>query len=136
MSGRRRILKASVIILATLFIILSETAFAQPVLKVEPDKGGFGVSALVTNTGNESATNISWSMKISGTFLFYGKPVSGMIPTLAPNASAIIKTGPIIGFGTIELDANATCKEGATYDELMVGFVLLFYVVRLREPLP
>lgn len=133
MRKRNMIINAGVILLTTLIIISSQTAFAQPVLTVEPEKGGIGVSAVVKNTGNESATNVSWSIIISGNLLLLGKPASGIIPTIAPNASAQIKTGLLIGFGKIVFIANATCKEGATYQEDMNGFILLFYVIGLRE---
>jgi hypothetical protein len=107
-----------------------------PVLTIEQFKGGFGLSAVVKNTGNAPATNVSWTINLDGKMIFLGKNTTGTITSIAPGDSVIIKTGLVLGFGKTNIVATATCAEGATYTEDGSAFVLLFFVVGVTEPLP
>ena len=108
----------------------------QPNLTVENFKGGFGLSAVVTNTGDAVATNVTWSINLDGKLIFRARNTTGTIPSIAPGDSVIIKTGVILGFGKTNIEATATCEEGATYTEDGSAFILLFLVVGVTEPLP
>jgi hypothetical protein len=108
----------------------------NPILTVEQFKGGFGLSAVVKNTGDAAATNVSWSINLDGKMIFLGRNTTGTISSIAPGDSVTIKTGLILGFGKTNIEATATCEEGATYTEEGSAFILLFFVIGVTEPLP
>jgi hypothetical protein len=114
----------------------SKAAFGAPNLTIENFKGGFGISAVVKNIGNATATNISWSIDLTGKMIFFGSHSTGNTPSLAPGDIAKIKTGLILGFGKIYINATATCAEGSTYSEEGTAIMLLFFAVGVTEPLP
>jgi hypothetical protein len=105
-------------------------------LTVENFKGGIGVSAVVKNVGNGTATNITWSIDLVGKMIFKGNHWTGSFESLAPGDTMKIKTGLILGFGKIYINATATCAEGATYSEEGQGILLLFLAIGVKEPLP
>jgi len=107
-----------------------------PNLTVEQFKGGFGLSAVVTNIGNAVATNVNWSIVLDGKLIFKGKNTNGVIPSIEPNGSVTIKTGLILGFGKTNIVATATASEGATYTEYGTARVFLIFVYGVTEPLP
>jgi carboxypeptidase T len=86
-------------------------------------KGGLGVSAEIKNTGTTTLSNISWTISLDGSLVFYGKTKTNVIPTLAPGESVTVKDF-VIGFGrTGILVTTGTATENAT------GMVLLFFVL-------
>jgi PKD repeat protein len=97
--------------------------------------GGIGISAMVTNAGNSTATNITWSIDLRGKMILHGSHWTGNISSLLSGDTAKIKTGLILGFGKITIIATATCTEGATDTENRTALLLLFFVVRISEPL-
>jgi hypothetical protein len=115
---------------------LAVTIQQKPNLTIEQFKGGFGLSAMVKNTGDAAATNITWTISLDGKMIFLGKNTTGTITNIAPGDSVIIKTGLVLGFGKTNIVATATCDEGATYTEDGTAFVLLFFVIGVTEPLP
>jgi hypothetical protein len=106
-----------------------------PHLIIEDFNGGIGIRAIVTNTGNGTATNITWSMDLQGKMIFHGTHWTGNISSLSLGDTAKIQTGLILGFGKITIVATATCAEGVTDTEDRTAFVLLFFVVGISEPL-
>ncbi len=113
-----------------------DVSAVAPSLTVEDFKGGIGVSAVVKNVGNGTATNITWSIDLVGKMIFKGNHWTGSIESLAPGDTQKIKTGVILGFGKIYINATATCAEGATYSEEGQGILLLFLAIGVKEPLP
>jgi hypothetical protein len=158
MEKTNRVKQASVLLLITLMLMSSGLVVAStpmnsdsttmtrfskssnggaPNLTVESLKGGRGISAILTNTGNASATNITWSIVISGKRIFHGAQSTGTIANLAPgNTSKIHTTSLLLGLGKITINATATCTEGATYTELGTGALLLIFAIGVREALP
>jgi hypothetical protein len=115
---------------------LGGAKIAAPILTIEQFKGGLGVSAVITNTGDAAATNIHWKISLDGKMIFLGKNTNGTIATLAAGANQKIKTGLVFGFGKINITATATCAEGSSYEEDGLGTMILFFVVKVSEPLP
>jgi|GEM_PF-4947411 len=158
MNKTRRFKQASTLLLITLMIMSSSIVLAStrtnsvstavtrfskelnggaPNLTIENLKGGRGISAILTNVGNASATNITWSIVISGKKIFHGAQSTGHIASLAPgNTSRIHTTALLLGLGKITINATATCAEGATYTELGTGTLLLIFAIGVKEALP
>jgi hypothetical protein len=107
-----------------------------PSLTIEDFKGGIGISATVKNVGNATGTSIIWSIDLVGKMIFKGNHWTGSIESLAPGDTMKIKTGLILGFGKIYINATATCAEGATYSEEGTGILFLFLTLGIKEPLP
>jgi len=90
-------------------------------------KGGFGITATVTNVGDANMTNVSWSIALSGGLIFKGKSNSGTINALNIGMEVKIKDRPIIGFGKIAITVTAGgMTKGAT------GTVVLFLVLGVK----
>jgi hypothetical protein len=109
---------------------------AAPKLMVGDFKGGLGFHAVVKNSGNGTATNITWSIDLQGKMIFHGGRTTGNISSLAPGGTAKINTGLILGLGKTTIVVTATCEQGVTCTEDGTALVLLFFVVGVSEPLP
>lgn len=99
-----------------------------PNLVIDSVSGGIGVSAVITNTGDATATNIDWSISLTG-LVFLGGEASGTIASLAPGESATISSGFPFGFGSIDVGITAQCAEGASASASKEGKLLLFFVM-------
>jgi hypothetical protein len=106
-------------------IYFAPTDFSQAILTIESISGGIGISAVIKNIGTAAAENVDWSIVTAGT-VFLGGEKSGTIASLAPGASTTIKTGLILGFGTIDV----TVTLGPVTKEAS-GKLLLFYIIGL-----
>jgi hypothetical protein len=86
-------------------------------------KGGFGVSATIKNTGATNLTNISWTINLNGSMIFFGKAKEGTIGALAAGHSVTVKDF-VIGLGKTGIAVTAGDAEAAA-----TGKVLLFFVL-------
>ena len=86
--------------------------------------GGFGVSAIITNTGPTTLTDIPWSFTLNGSLIFFGQTKSGTIETLAAGESITVRDFLIIGLGKTGIAVKAGDAE-----EEASGFILLVFVV-------
>ncbi|MBN1861485.1 MAG: PKD domain-containing protein, partial [Candidatus Thermoplasmatota archaeon] len=94
-----------------------------PAPVVEWIKGGlFFVTASVKNAGGVAATNVTYTITLSGG-AFIGKDTAGTIAILDPGVGQVVKSKFILGFGatTITVTAGSSMK---TAD----GKVLLFFI--------
>jgi hypothetical protein len=86
--------------------------------------GGFGVKATVSNTGSAEATDLAWSVELSGP-VFVGKLTEGSIATLAPGASQTVGPGLVLGIGPTTITASAggvtTTASGFVLGPLVLG---------------
>jgi hypothetical protein len=114
---------------------LMGTQVISPDINIEDFKGGFGhISAVISNTGEGAATNVNWTISLTGGHIFLGKITTGLIPSIPANSSVTIKTGFIFGFGKINIVASETCTEASNYIENGTATVLLFFVLNVQEP--
>lgn len=96
-----------------------------PVIGIGQITGGlFKVNAIIRNTGEAAATNVSWSIKLDGGLILLGKDSTGTIPSIAANGGqATITSKLIIGFGKTTITVTA-----GTASKNQTATVLLFFI--------
>jgi len=101
-----------------------------PILDITSIKGGMKVSATISNTGGSNATNVIWTMKVTGGLLkLINKTYTDNISTIAVSGGQVIQsTGLILGLGAITITISAVCNEGASKQVTKAGKVLLFFI--------
>ena len=105
------------------------TIVEAPILKIYWISGGlFKVSTLIRNNGGVTATNVEWSISVSGG-AFIGKETTGQIASLEPGAEQVVSSKVILGFGETMVTVKASVPESA--DEKTQAGTLLFFLVRL-----
>jgi hypothetical protein len=95
-------------------------------------RGGLlGISAKLSNTGAETASNIVWSISVTGgTLGFVHTTSGGSLGTLSVGDTATIRTTtPILGFGRIGIKIQASSAETWTG----TGFVFGPFIRRVTQ---
>jgi len=108
-----------------------EMTISTPVLSIEL-KGGFGITATITNIGDAPATDIAWSISLDGGFILLGKETTGSIATLAAGDTVQIKSKLIIGIGKTTITTHAVCDEGVEATKSGDGSILLFFTLGVK----
>ncbi len=75
-------------------------------LNVGEISGGIGVTAIITNTGTEEATNTPWSIYFCSGLVFIGGLTEGTINVPA-GGETTISSGLVFGFGPGSITATA-----------------------------
>ena len=79
-----------------------------PVIEIGDITGGlFKLNAVIKNTGDAAATNVQWSIKLTGGLIILGKESTGTIPTIEAGATADISSKLILGFGKTVMTVTA-----------------------------
>ncbi|MFH1013332.1 MAG: M14 family zinc carboxypeptidase, partial [Thermoplasmatota archaeon] len=89
-------------------------------------KGGFGVSAIIKNTGTTALTNLSWTITLDGKNVFIGKTKTGAISTLAAGETVTVKDF-VLGFGKTGINMNVGAAETSA-----TGTVILFFMIGVK----
>lgn len=98
-----------------------------PILNIDWISGGvFRVTSLIKNNGGIPATNVEWSITLSGG-VFIGKQTTGEIPSLAPGEQQTISSKMILGFGATVVSVNVSVPESSDM-QTKSGLILLFFV--------
>jgi outer membrane protein assembly factor BamB/PKD repeat protein len=105
---------------------------AAPNLTIDAIVGGFGVSAVIMNKGTANATNISWSIALTGGFILIGNETIGTIANIPAGGEATIKSSLIVGLGKSVITVTATCNEGSVAEKTANGVVILFFVIGVQ----
>ena len=98
----------------------------KPVALIITIKGGFGISAVINNTGTTDLTNVGWTINLNGGFILLGKTKSGEIPSIAAGAQVTVKD-LVFGFGKPTITVTAGTASGTA-----TGTVLLFFVLGVK----
>jgi hypothetical protein len=98
-----------------------------PELDINSIKGPIGITASIKNTGDAEATNIEWTLKISGgIFGLIHKIINGSQDMLEINEELYAKSGIIVGLGKLFVTATVTCTEGSSNREEKQGIQIFF----------
>ena len=98
-----------------------------PELDINSIKGPIGITASIKNTGDAEATNIEWTLKISGgTFGLIHKIINGSQDILEINEELYAKSGIIVGLGKLFVTVTVTCTEGSSNREEKQGIQIFF----------
>ena len=111
-------------------IYFGETlAVKLPELDIISIEGGLGVTATIKNTGDVTATNVTWTLIVKGGLLgFIDKTIWDTIPSLAVgNESGPLKTGIFFGLGKIVIEATVTCDEGSYATKTANGTQIIIF---------
>ena len=95
-----------------------------PELNIGKISGGIGISTNIRNLGNADATDVQWSISLTG--FAFPKEKNGVIEKLEKSGQTKIKA-IIFGFGKIDIKINATCAEGSTAEKTAKGSVFLLF---------
>ncbi len=83
----------------------------EDVLKVQPVGGLFGVGAKILNTGNETLTNVNWTIFVTGGMMnMIDRVGNGVISELQAGKSKTARLIPIIGLGKVTIFVYANMK--------------------------
>ncbi|MEM0466961.1 MAG: C25 family cysteine peptidase [Candidatus Thermoplasmatota archaeon] len=100
----------------------------KPILEIRNITGGFGITAVIMNTGDAQATDINWTICVSGGILNrIHKQTNGMISQLPENTSQVISHPWFFGLGTIEITLVAICPQTSIPEQTLQGKQLFVY---------
>ena len=109
------------LILATLAEMAQQP---RPVLEITDISGGFGVTAYFTNIGDETATDVTARIIITGgIFGFVNKSSTTEIAVINPEGSAQLKT-TLFKFGKIYITATVDASNADQATKHAVGFII------------
>ncbi len=101
----------------------------KPNLTVGSLKGGwFKVSLECANTGDAPATNLSWSINLTGGVLLAGRYVGQTGGSLRENYSGFLSDRPVLGFGKVSIRASVKADGFPEQIRTAEAVVLFFYV--------
>ena len=90
-----------------------------------------GVHAVIHNKGLVNATNVHWSINLTGGLVLLGKKATGNIPVVFPDQSIIISIPLVIGFGTTKITASVGASNANTTSEIKQGKMKMLTVLVL-----
>jgi hypothetical protein len=96
---------------------------AEAVIEIKTISGGFGISAVIRNIGVVDAVKVNWSISLQG-LVFFGKETGGAVLQIAPNGERTVKTGLVLGLGTITITVKAADAEKNATAFLLGPFTL------------
>jgi hypothetical protein len=102
-----------------------------PELTIDIKSGfGIGASATIENTGDADATNVEWTMTVTGGVLgMINKTKTGNETSLLMGADFKISSGLLLGFGPIEVTVSAECDEGPSGYETKEGTQIVIFTL-------
>jgi len=105
------IISSPAVALGNVYIITYDLVMAfgsYPDIDITHITGGLGVTAVIKNNGNGSATDVEWRIGAHGGLLgLVDEEENDTIPRLDPGESQSVSTGIFLGFGPISIYATA-----------------------------
>ncbi len=87
-----------------------EVSAAQPPIAFTI-RGGFGVKAVLTNSGTSDALGVPWSIRVDGGILSLLHKTNEGMTNVTAGATATVGTGIFLGFGPITITARVGSEE-------------------------
>ncbi len=112
-------------------MVLEGVVVELPELEATISSGfGIGVSANIKNIGEANATDVEWTIKVTGGILkLIDKTFSGTILTLGIGDEEAIKSGMILGLGKIAITVSAECAQGVSDEEPGEGTQIIIFTL-------
>ena len=102
-------------------------------LAIQNVKGPIGVKAEVKNNGDVAASNLEYTMTVTGGILgLIDKTIDGTKTELAPGTTESISSGLILGFGKIVIEITANADNAGEVTETKEGLVLGILVIGIK----
>ena len=102
-------------------------------LAIQNVKGPIGVKAEVKNIGDAAASNLEYTMTVTGGILgLIDKTSDGTKTELAPGTTESISSGLILGFGKIVIEITANADNAGEVTETKEGLVLGILVIGIK----
>ena len=79
----------------------------------------------VINAGVLEATNVAWSITLDGGVVLFGRVTTGTLLKIQPGFSPQIRTGFLLGVGTLTITVTADDAEKTVSALLLGPFVLI-----------
>lgn len=113
------IMCGSMIFLASLSAmgLVTTSSTADVSLQIEIITGGKGVHVTIRNNGKQNATNVEWSIKLTGGLVIIGKQAEGTLDRILPDKSTIVNIPFILGIGKTSITATVVCTEGSSDEQ-------------------
>jgi hypothetical protein len=147
----KKTIQASVLIVAILSLVLpvvsssdmkskeirnqkEQVSQNQPNLVIDEISGGFGVTVVITNTGDAEAEDVTWTIDLDGEYIItggYTLPPLPVIPSIPAGESIVIRSIRdrfIFGFGETNIDVTVSTNEGVEINKTVEGFAFGFYI--------
>jgi len=87
-----------------------------------------GIIATIKNIGDAEATNVEWTIKVTGgIFSLINKVINGTKDILGVGEELRANSGIIIGLGKISIFATVTCVEGFSDEEDVSGMQIFLF---------
>lgn len=110
---RKMLLKTAALFMAVVMVVSAVPAMGNHAggvdangIEIKEISGGLGVTAVITNTGTEDATDVSWSIYFCSGLVFIGRLTEGSIDIPA-GEEATITSGFVFGFGPGSITVTA-----------------------------
>lgn len=99
-----------------------------PKLEITSIAGGLGVSPRITNTGIAPATQVDWTIKVTGgLFGLIDIEISDVIASLDVDEEVLVPTGLFFGLGPVHISVEVSCSKGSSDNLDSSGRILLFW---------
>jgi photosystem II stability/assembly factor-like uncharacterized protein len=102
-------------------------------LEVTSISGGFGLKAVVKNTGTPTAENVQVSMHVTGGILGrIDKTVPGSAATLASGNEITVSSGMLLGLGKLSIVVTADADNADAITQEATGIILGLFVIGVK----
>jgi len=92
--------------------------------------GGFlYINAVIKNTGEWKATDVSWNISLVGGYIFTGRHSEGVILSIPAGGEETVNSSAIVGFGRTLIVATANAQDGSHGIRERDAFVFLFFIM-------
>ena len=101
----------------------------HPEIAIGDVTGGFGVSAVIKNIGDADATDVEWTITVTGGLLgLINKEASGT-GTIPVGDEIFAEIGIIFGLGTIKITITVECAEGSFAEATADGTQIFIFTI-------